>query len=55
MMSAGHYTSYINTHGHWYCYDDAHPYEVTLSDINSNLSNAYMLFYIRKYAFFRFP
>jgi len=48
-MSAGHYTSYVNTLGHWYCYDDSHPYEVGINDVNANLNNAYMLFYIRKY------
>ncbi len=45
-MSAGHYTAYINSREKWYCYDDAHPYEVATDDIPA--ANAYILFYIRK-------
>ncbi len=46
-MCSGHYTAYICSHGKWYCYDDAHSYEVAREDIP--VGNAYMLFYIRKF------
>ena len=46
-MCAGHYTAYIKNGERWFCYDDAHCYEVSVSDIA--VANAYMLFYIRQY------